>query len=211
MSEIKVLLFDVDGVLIRPPNYYSAELEKVGYADASSIIDEFYENENDKCLVGKLDTIEAIKPYIARFNWKSTPESYIRNQFEFEGTYLDSLIMGYVAKFREKGLKCFIATDQEKFRAKFLLNNLNFRNTFDGHYISCNLGLRKCVRAFWEFVVSDLKNTHGIASPTEIFFVDDIQSNLDAAADFGVSTFLYRDPGEFMSKLGELADQPAVP
>ena len=98
-----------------------------------------------------------------------------------------------------------MATDQERHRAQYLLESMNFRSVFDAHFISCFIGSRKCHDRFWEYVVNELNNSPDNFEPAEIAFFDDDQNNIDTASKFEVKAFLFETMSKFradMSLLG---------
>lgn len=206
MNKTKVILFDVDGVLIRLPHYFSIELEKQGYKNVKEILDSFFNgNDNHQCLEGKANAGKIIMPYLKKFGWTGTAKDYLKQQFHFERKYLDKNLISQVKQLRNQGVKCYLSADQEKNRAKFLLSEMNFQNIFDGHFISCYIGYRKCYDNFWVYAINKLKKEFPNIKPDEIISFDDIQDNIDVALKFGVKAFLFKDATQFkkdMSSLG---------
>lgn len=190
MFNCKVILWDVDDVLIRLPDYYSQELERKGYEKVEENLKNYYQQDNDySCTEGKAEAREVILPYLLAFGWDKTSEEYFKEQFAFEGQYLDQELMALICRLRQTGTQCYLCTDQEQNRANFLLRELNFINLFDGYFISCQIGYRKCQEPFWQTVLSNLSEF----KPEEILFIDDRQNNLDMATQFGLQTLLFSD------------------
>lgn len=205
MNETKVILFDVDGVLIRLPHYFSKELEGLGYIDPEENLSSFFCGKEQKlCLEGKADAEKKIVPFLKKIGWKGTAGNYLKQQFQFERNYLDKNLVSMVKRFRKKGIKCFLCTDQEKNRAEFLLNKMNFRNIFDGHFISYYIGCRKCHDDFWKYAIDELKKEFSGIKPEEAVFFDDTQKNIDTASKFGIQAFLFKNPERFKKDLKDL-------
>lgn len=205
MNKTKIILFDVDGVLIRLPNYFSKELENKGFKNAGEVLTSFYKgNDNHQCLDGKADAKKAIMPYLIKIGWKQTAEDYFKQQFQFERNYLDKKFIDLIKQLREKGVKCYLGTDQEKNRAELLLVELDFRNIFDGYFISCHVGYRKCHDNFWSYALKKLKKELPDIKPGEIVFFDDIQNNIDIAIKFGIQAFLFKSMAQFEKDLTAL-------
>ncbi len=202
MKKPKVILFDVDGVLINPPNYFSVELEKKGYEKAEEILNSFFKgSDNQECVEGKASAEKNIASYLEKLGWKETARDYFEKQFQFEKKYLDQNLISKIEKFRNQGIKCYLCTDQIKNRAEFLLNEMNFKNIFDGYFVSCHIGFRKCHDKFWSYAMNKLeKEIKGVES-CEIVFFDDIQNNIDVALKFGISAILFTDAIQFEKDL----------
>lgn len=194
INKIKVVLFDIDGVLIRLPHYFSRELEKQGYKNAIVNLDNFYNGIfKQQCLVGKVDVNKIIIPYLDRFGWKSTAKKYFNQQFNFEKKYLDYKLISLVKKLQNKGARCYLCTDQDENRAKFLLNKMDFKNIFDGYFISCRIGYRKCDNSFWIHVINKLKKEFSKVKAENIMFFDDNKNNVNVALKFGIHAFLFKN------------------
>lgn len=207
MATIKIVLFDVDGVIINLPHYFSRELEEQGYEGARENLDSFFQGEDcRRSCEGKADAQTRIKPYLSRFGWTGTAKDYFRQQFEFEKKYFDSDLMNVVAKLRKNGIKCYLSTDQIYCRAKFLLDEMNFRNLFDGHFISCDIGFRKCHNEFWEHVMRELKKELLKVNPEDILYFDDAQNNVNVALKFGIQAEIYQN----IDQVEALADHMIV-
>ena len=206
MKETRVILFDIDGVLIRLPHFFSKELELNGYRKAEESLNSYYEGRKHlQGIEGMGDYREQILPYLRNFGWEYSADEYLKQQFVFEHGYLDGDMICIVDNLRSQGVKCCLATDQEKHRAQYLLESMNFRSVFDAHFISCFIGGRKCHDYFWEYVVNELKNSTVSFEPAEIAFFDDDQNNIDTASKFGVKAFLFETMSKFradMSLLG---------
>lgn len=200
MNNIKAILFDVDGVLIRPPHYFSKELELKGYKKAEEGLNAYYRGKDHlQCLDGRADSRKLIMPYLKNFGWEYSADEYLEQQFAFERRYLDKGLISIVASLRAQGLNCYLATDQEKYRAQYLLESMDFKSVFDASFISCFVHGRKSQDRFWEKVINELKKMPAGIEPDEIAFFDDIQENIDTASTFGVKAFLF----EIMSKFRE--------
>lgn len=205
MGKIKVILFDVDGVLIRLPYYVSKKLERQGYKNAEQSLNSFFNGEDYyKCLEGKTDAKEMIMPYLKKFDWDDAVEAYFIKQFQFEEKYLDPNLISLVSKLKNQNIRCCLGTDQEKTRAKFLLNDMNFQNIFDRYYISCYIGYRKCQDGFWIHVLEDIKKEFKEIKTDEIVFFDDLQINIEAALKSGIQAFLFTDINQFKKDLVSL-------
>ena len=198
----KVILFDIDGVLIRLPNYFSEELDRQGYERAEESLTPFYKgSDNWECLEGKANSEKKIVPYLEKFGWKETAEEYFEKQFQFEKKYLDQNIISQIEQFRAQGIKCYLCTDNAGSRSGFLLNEMNFKNIFDGYFISCFIGYRKRHDEFWIYLMNKLeKELNGVKSG-EIVFFDDTQNNVDVALKFGINAVLFEDAVQFEKDL----------
>ena len=198
----KVILFDIDGVLIRLPNYFSEELDRQGYERAEESLTPFYKgSDNWECLEGKANSEKKIVPYLEKFGWKETAEEYFEKQFQFEKKYLDQNIISQIEQFRARGIKCYLCTDNAGSRSGFLLNEMNFKNIFDGYFISCFVGYRKRHDEFWIYLMNKLeKELNGVKSD-EIVFFDDTQNNVDMALKFGINAILFEDAVQFEKDL----------
>ncbi|MFA6096213.1 MAG: HAD family hydrolase [Candidatus Paceibacterota bacterium] len=192
MNGTKVVLFDVDGVLINLPHYFSKELQRQGYEDAQESLNAFYQGEDSRqCSEGKADAQICIMPYLEKFGWTGSAGDYFERQFDFERKYLDKDLVSLVAELRGGGVKCYLCTDQMANRAEFLLREMGFGDIFDGHFISCRIGFRKCHEEFWDQVAAELKKEFPELKLDEVVYFDDIQNNIDVASRFGIRAFLY--------------------
>ena len=199
-----IIIFDVDGVLIRPPYYFSAILEQQGYEKASEVLNDFYQGAaQHACLTAQARVEDNMQPYLEKFGWKGTVEEYLKKQFAFESKYLDQGLLELVKALRGKGVKCYLCTDQEKFRASQLLNQLNFKSLFDQAFISLHAGSRKCKKEFWEYVLKEIKKEFPKAKAEEIIFFDDLDKNVEAAEAAGFQAVLFKNKEQFLRDLGE--------
>ncbi len=204
MKGIRIVLFDVDGVLIRVPHYFGVELERRGYENAAERLREyFHDGDHFPCLEGKGDLKERIEPYLRAFGWEHSVDEYFSQQLDFEGGHLDGEMMGIVGELRERGVKCCLATDQEEHRARYLLKTMGLGDMFDDHFISCRIGCRKYDGGFWTHVVDELAR-EGF-EPGEAAFFDDLQENVDAAARSGIRARLFVDVKRFREDLSSLS------
>ncbi|NGX52844.1 MAG: hypothetical protein KR126chlam5_01150 [Candidatus Anoxychlamydiales bacterium] len=205
MNKTKIILFDIDGVLIRPPYYFSKELENLGYINVVESLNSFFNGrDHHLCLEGKADIEKIIIPFLNKFGWQRTSKDYLKQQFQFESNYLDGNFISIINRLRKEGIKCFLCTDQEKNRAKFILKKMNFQNIFDGHFISYYIGYRKCHDNFWKYVIDELKKEFSDTRLGEIAFFDDIQNNVDTASKFGIQAYLFKDIQQFRKDLNTL-------
>lgn len=201
MNKIKIILFDVDNVLIRPPHYYSAELRKQGYKNAEEALTTFFtKGDYRKCSEGKADELKLIIPYLQKFGWKKGAEEYFLEQFQFEAKYVDKDLLSTIKKLKKQNTQCYLATDQTKYRAEYILNDMGFKNIFDKHFLSYSIGYRKCHGEFWEYVLKELKKSEKITAG-EIAYFDNAQPNVDAAAKFGIKAFLFTNKTKFKKDL----------
>ncbi len=183
----KLILFDIDGVLIRLPRYFSSVLEENGYKGAASILNKYYHGtENSLCLTGKADPVLSIKPFLDRLKWEYSPEEYFKQQYEYESGFVDLLLIQKIINARSKGVVCTTATDQDKLRSEFLLDNLNFRNIFDENYISNEAGFLKKDDKYWDYVIADINTKYPGIHIDDILYCDDIINNIETASKTGI-------------------------
>jgi hypothetical protein len=177
-------------------------LENQGHTNAFKSLSEFY-NGSDMvlCLEGKADAARLITPYLNRFDWPYDAYEYFAQQFDFERRYLDSRVITVVERLQFQGVACHLCTDQEAIRARYLLDVLAFRSTFDGHLVSCDLGYRKSQDAFWKQAIAMLEARIPGLAPKEIAFFDDMEANTKAAERSGVKAFLFESLLQFESQL----------
>ena len=191
----RVILFDADGVVIQ------TELFSVQYGKEVGVVQEeftpFFKGIFQECLVGKADLKEIIKPFLAKWKWTDGVDAYLLRWFKAEH-HVDQQLLDYIKKLRQRGILCFVATNQDKYRLEYLRTKMNFNNLFDGIYCSCEIGSKKPEPAFYEYILQDLAK-RGIGKD-EILFVDDTPTHAEGAKQAGIEDYLYKNCEEFKGK-----------
>ena len=116
---IKIFLFDADGVVIIPSERFSDRFSREFNVDYEEKIPPFFENDFEPCLTGRADLKEIIKPYLKRWGWKKSVDELLEYWFENEN-HIDERVIEVIKKLRAIGIKCYLATNQEKYRTQYL-------------------------------------------------------------------------------------------
>ena len=208
---IKCILFDADGVVINSERF-SLQYQKKHNVTNDEMLP-FFKGDFQKCIVGKADLIELVKPWLPKWKWGGTVEEFL--QFWFNVSHnVDEQMVEIIKKLRKKGVKCYIATNQEKYRTQYMRENMRFEDLFDHVFSSAEIGYKKPDREFYEFILNKMKNKHKIYHP-EIMFFDDSQKNVDEAKKLDIEAHFYKSFEEFESIvkpiLEDLTDDAGAP
>ncbi|MCR4279165.1 MAG: HAD hydrolase-like protein [Candidatus Zambryskibacteria bacterium] len=182
---IKVVLFDVDGVLVRARRMFSVNLERE-YGISTEKTSSFFLGPFKECLVGKADLKNAIEPYLKEWGWQKGVDALIEYWFKSEDI-VDSSLIEYVQSLRRKGIKCYLATNQENYRVDHMLNTMGFAQNFDGSYASSHIGYVKPDAEFFARIYENLDKI----KKDEILFWDNTLENIEGAQTFGIQARLY--------------------
>ena len=186
---IKTVIFDFDGVFVRAETF-SARLEK-DHGISRDLLAPFFRGIFQKCLVGEADLKREITFFYRDWGWKGTLEALIYYWFMAEGD-MDDRLKEVVKKLKDKKISCYLATNQEKYRAEYLKKNLGLEKVFDRVFVSSDLGCKKPEQVFYEKVFMSISASLPVKKK-EIIFIDDDPKNIEGAMKFGFQTFLYRD------------------
>jgi HAD superfamily hydrolase (TIGR01509 family) len=191
---ITTILFDADGVLINGKSF-STQLEK-DFGISPELTTSFFVNEFSSCLIGTTDLKEKIEPYLKRWGWKGSVNDLLNYWFEVEHS-IDKELINYIQYLRSKGIKCIVETNQEKYRAEYMLNKMGFKETFDEVIASAHLGAKKPDQSFFELILRKMNNT----KKDDVLFWDDAISNIKAAKSFGIHAEHYTSFKDFKEKM----------
>ena len=184
-TPIKAILFDLDGiVIVGRKRFFSERLAEEHNIPMESVL-EFFQNDLKPCSMGEADLKEKLAPYLAKWNWQGSTEDLLEYWFSSESTK-DVEVLAIVKQLRDKGVKCYVATRQEKYRLQYLLDVVGLKDHFDGIFCTCNIGHDKSEPAFFEHALAEL----GL-KPEEVLFFDDLQKNVDTANGLGSKAHFY--------------------
>ena len=188
----KAVLFDADGVILLPRKKYFSDIIAEDYGVPLEQVLPLFKNEFKDCLIGKADLKEVLNnKYLNKWGWRGSAEELLVYWWRGEGQ-INKPVLDLIKELREKGVRCFLAADQEKYRADHLLKTLELEKFLDGAFISCNMGVGKNNRTFFERILTDLK-----LEPEEVLFWDDEEENVAVAKELGIDSRLFAALGDF--------------
>lgn len=182
---IKIVIFDTDGMVVRRNTRFSERFSKEFGVPVEKMLP-FFDGEFRLCLVGKADLKEELGTYLPSWGWKKSVDDLLSYWFEGEGT-VDGKVLESVRILRDKGIRCYINTNNERYRVEHLLNNFGLKDHFDGSFSSAELGVLKPQIEFWAAIWVRL----GQPKKNEVLVFDDEEKNVVSAREFGFQAEVY--------------------
>lgn len=192
----KAIIFDTDGMVVITDMFSVKYCEeyKVPYEN----IFPFFKNEFQPCLIGKADLKEQIKPYLEKWGWKKSAEDFLEYWFKAEHN-IDQRVVEVIEKLKKSGVKCYLATNQEKYRTEYLRNQMGFDKIFDRIFSSAEIGYKKPQPEFFDKIIAEIGLNRG-----DVQFWDDTEKNVQGAKDFGLDARHYKGFEEFETEVAGL-------
>lgn len=194
---MRAYVFDVDGVLTIPEKLFSHV-----YVDRHGLSLEpfkrFFKDQFPDALIGQADLAELIanNPDV----WKyGTPEAIMKDWFDGENLQ-NTQAVNVVKELRRRGKKCYLATNQEKYRGNYM-KTVMFPGLCDAYFISGEIGFMKPDAKFFESVINGIGGDIPGIRPEEIIFFDDTSENVDGARQVGINARLYQNIDQLESLL----------
>ena len=193
---IKAIIFDTDGMVVNG-EMFSVQFSRK-YSISYDLIEKFFINEFQDCLVGKADVKEVLQKYLPVWKWEDSVDSLLNYWFTSEH-HIDQQLVDYTKDLRKRGRKCYLATNQEKYRVKYALEQMKFGQIFDQIFFSALMGYKKPQKEFFEKMMKELASLQ----KHEVLYWDDVKKDVKAARDFGFYGEVYTKFEDFKEKVEE--------
>ncbi len=197
---LKAVLFDSDGMLMIG-GMFSQHLAR-DYQVHIEALNPFFKNEFKDCLIGKADLKERIQKYLEPLGWQGSVDELLDYWFKSEHK-MDERILGEIQRIRDEGIKCYLATNQEKYRTEYIRKVMGLEQIMDEIFSSAEMGYKKPQEEFFKMILDRLSPLR----PDEIAYWDDSQENIEAARKLGIQAFHYKDFPEFEGQLHRLKER----
>lgn len=184
---IKVLLLDIDGVLIDDTKLFYHKIHK-HYNLTKEEFMEFYNSDYKKTWVNEIDLKESLQKWIKKWELETTVEEFLETWLKSE----DRPNLNLIEFIKNKKIKnVFLATTQEKYRLNYILKNMQFNEFTKEAFPSYLFKTKKPEIQFYKNVFERLKKYFPDLKSEEILFFDDSISNVKGAIEFGFQSFQY--------------------
>lgn len=191
----KILLLDLDGIVIRPRHKYFSEKYAEEHGVSLEAITPFFKGEYKDAARGKISIRSVLPTYLSKWGWEGDIDSFLAYWFEGERT-IDVNVLEYVKGVREKGTKVYLVSDNEEERANYVMRKLGLDKEFDGAFFSYQLGCVKSEPEFFQKIADKLKINSG-----DVDYWDDDPKNTDVAKKAGFNAHVYTSFEEFSNNL----------
>lgn len=197
---IKVVLFDVDGVVLKKGKYkYFSER----YAEEHSVpldkISVFFKNEYRGCATGEADLKEILPSYLEEWGWKGSVDDFLEYWFSSD-CELNTELLEEAKRLRNGGVTVALATNNEKYRMEYLWETAGLKNHFDKAFASCYIGHKKPTSEFFEAVMKELPEV----GKGEVLFWDSDEEIVEGAREFGIKAEHYTSLEDFQDRMSLL-------
>ncbi len=182
---IEAVLFDADGVFQRRPQGWKDALgERLGFSgNPGDFLADVYDAETP-ILDGQADFPEVLSSLLSRWNCGATLQEALRVWTMIE---VDSEITETIRTLRRRGVTCHLASNQERYKARYMSEVLGYRHLFDKEFYSCQIGLKKPDTAYFRAILNDIQ-----LPPNRVLFVDDRPANVESARAVGLHAATFR-------------------
>ena len=174
LKSMTVLLFDIDGVILKPPHQLFSIQVAEKYGLSEEVLNRFFMGIFHQCLRGEVNIKDALAPELPMWGYPGTVEDFLAEWFEVDFV-LNEEVIAVVDQLKQQGYPIHLATNQEIHRADYLWERL--KNHFDGIFASAHLGTN------------------------DIFFWDDQVKNIEAAKEAGWKAFVFTTPEDVLKTL----------
>ena len=189
---MKVVLLDIDGVLLLREKYFS-EHYREEYHVPYEKIHPFFVDVMPYCLIGEKDLKEELqKGWLDDWGWDKGVDAFLTYWFKKESKQNTELLEALDKLPNKK----YLATDNEKYKCTYIWEGLGFKNHFIHLFASSNIFIRKSNPEFYQKVAKK------IGVPTnELIFFDDDMVNVTAAGQAGVEAYFYTTNEDLLNKI----------
>jgi putative hydrolase of the HAD superfamily len=199
---IKIIIFDTDGMVVHREMYFSQCFSQEFGVPIEKVLP-FFKNEFQLCLVGKADLKQELIKYLDQWGWQKSVEDLLAYWFGHESG-VDEKVLKSISTLRNKGLQCYLNTNNEKYRTQYLFEKLGLKNLFDGVFSSAKLGYLKPQPEFWSAIHGHL----GKPDKSAVLVWDDDEKNVESAKNFGFHSELYSGFESYEERMKSLLVQP---
>ncbi len=185
-GSIDAVLFDADGVLqtvSAGARDSLAQLLPPGDEDVDGFIEEIFKVERP-ALTARTDLIPGMRALLRRRGSTADPAKILSILNAID---VHSDVLSVVARLRESGTRCYLASNQQSRRAKYMSETLGYRERFERQFYSCWLGYAKPSRAYFEQVLAAIQ-----LPPDRVLFLDDQEDNVAGAGELGIHASVFQ-------------------
>jgi len=176
-------MVDVDGVLIhgRPDDgsHWGSSLESELGLRSEDLQREFFDVYWNDIVLGRAGLMDHLPRVLDRIAPHLSAERLIAYWFARDAR-LDRNLLKDLVQVRATGIPVYLATNQERMRAEYLMETIGLAQYVDGIHYSAEIGAKKPDHEFFDKVASRM----GV-EPSKLLLLDDALSNVDAALAAG--------------------------
>jgi putative hydrolase of the HAD superfamily len=194
---IKIALLDADGVVIEARKRFFSERLMADYGITKEQAMQFVHEVIIPSMTSQVDVREVLPHYIALWKVPLDVDQLLTYWWNGENTITQEVVK-MVDELRANGVHVYLATDQEKYRAEYIMNELALNDHFDGAFFSYSLLYSKNEKEYWKLVIKQL----GV-NPNEIVFWDDDVKNVEIASESGITSHTYTTVDKLREEVSE--------
>lgn len=195
--EVEAVLWDADGVLQHGRRTWQDLLTEIG---GPGFADKLFAAEVP-ALRGEEPLRDCVVRLLQEHGITRDPAPVLAL---WEDVEVDEQAFDLIAAVRSSGTRCYLATNQQDVRVRYMRENLGYDRHFDGTYYSSEMGAMKPEAAYFERIVADL----GLA-PEVLLFIDDNPANIATARELGLQVH-HHDPQSGTAGLRRALDEAGV-
>jgi len=177
---IRAVLFDADGVLQSNTNGWIDRVRRLSGQNerADEFLAELFAAERP-CMIGKADFAQELASVLNAWNSKTEASEALKLWRQIEP---NEAAFVHIRSIRQRGTRVALATNQQRYRAEYMLNQLAYAEQFDHILLSCDLGYAKPSIEYFRESVTRI----GIDAD-QILFIDDGEANVESARLAGLN------------------------
>jgi putative hydrolase of the HAD superfamily len=143
--------------------------------------------------VGRADLKEELGKKLDEWKWAGTVDELLDLWFADDANQLNEEFFPVIEDLRARGIGVYLATNNEKYRTRYLTEKRGLGRWFDAVFSSGLIGSKKPEKEFYDHVFANIKEPKENA-----LYWDDDKEHISIAKSLGINAHLYTTFDDFL-------------